>query len=341
MKNHWKIGFAGFLLLLGGAAPLFAQPDLTQKAGKTIAETGSEQYRFVRFRRDSDDGERRYQITVGIPRCLPGDAGFPVIYMLDGNAVLAALNEKMLSAEVLSTPETDFPVIVAVGYETDLRFDVAARAFDYTPPLPDGSESLTEKARGRKSGGADLFAEFLRTKIQPEVESLVKIDTNRQTLWGHSYGGLFVLNTMFKHSEMFQNYFAADPSLWWENGVLLEMEKSFTEKKKLSLAVAVGYAMEKPARAGKSPPPNTPPNTAGTEYLPAMRRSVPPDAAKEMTQRLAPLLNISAFRLFEGLSHGEMFTASIEPALRFCVHPEAFQTESVGTETSKELSVVR
>lgn len=109
-----------------------------------------------------------------------------------------------INDELFSRLEIPFPVIVTIGYQTDLRFDVISRTFDYTPVLPDGSKPLDE--RGRKGGGADLFAKFIEMKIKPKTESFVPINKQHQTIWGHSYGGLFVLNTLFKHPEMFQNY---------------------------------------------------------------------------------------------------------------------------------------
>ncbi|MDR1492712.1 MAG: prolyl oligopeptidase family serine peptidase [Planctomycetaceae bacterium] len=289
-------------------APIFAQPDLSKPLGKTIADTGSEFYRFKTFRIDSEDGERRYKITVGIPKKQAPKSGFPAIYLLDGNSALAAMNETLFS----KIAQTELPVVVAIGYETPLRFDVDARAYDYTPATPDGSESPTEKERGRKGGGADIFADFIEKKIKPYVESLAPIDKKRQTIWGHSYGGLFVLNTLFKHPEMFQNYFAADPSLWRETETILNMEKAFVKKKKkaeLRLVIAVGNNNVK-----RNP----------DRVSPRQDRAIPPNASRDMSRRLADVLTDSAFRIFDGLSHGEVFSASIEPALRFCIQPETF-----------------
>src|SRR5690606_6559257 len=43
----------------------------------------------------------------------------------------------------------------------------------------------------------------------------VPIDESRQTLYGHSYGGLFVLHALRTQPGAFQRYVAASPSLWW------------------------------------------------------------------------------------------------------------------------------
>lgn len=297
------IDYSCFLLVFLSVCPVFAQPDLSKPLGTTIADTGSHFYRFETFEPDSEDGERHYRIVVAIPKSETPENGFPIIYLLDGNSALATLNDELFAR--LGTP---LPVIVAVGYQTDLRFDVVSRAFDYTPALPDGSAPKDE--RGRKGGGADLFATFLETKIKPKTESLIPINKQHQTIWGHSYGGLFVLNTLFKHPEMFQNYVAADPSFWWENGIILKIAEQFTEQppkigvgiKELSLAVFVG-------RGAAPPQQNKKPSTS--------RRNVSPDTAENLVKRLEPMLKVVTFRVFNGLTHGELLPASIEPALKF------------------------
>ena len=42
-------------------------------------------------------------------------------------------------------------------------------------------------------------------------------------LMGHSFGGLFALSTMASRPELFDAWVAADPSLWWDGGVLIRM----------------------------------------------------------------------------------------------------------------------
>ncbi|MDR2704287.1 MAG: prolyl oligopeptidase family serine peptidase [Planctomycetaceae bacterium] len=324
-----KFFIVSLLVFLSLAGENFAQPDLSKPLGPTIADTGSKFYRFEKFEIDSNDGERHYKIAVGIPKTEESEKTYPVLYMLDGNAALAALNDDLFSRL------ESLPVIVAIGYNTELRFDVVSRAFDYTPALPDGSKPDDE--RGRKGGGADIFAELIETKIKPKVESFVRIDKQRQTIWGHSYGGLFVLNTLFKHPEMFQNYVAADPSFWWQNGVILKIETQFPEqiekkrieKNKLRLAVLVGRGAPPQRRnterpTGSSAERNTERSADSSaernmERSANVRRSAPPNAAEDLIKRFEPQLKTATFRAFEGLSHGQMLPASLEPALQFCV----------------------
>ena len=109
------------------------------------------------------------------------------------------------------------PVLVMIGYDNDLRIDAAGRAYDYTLPLPAGL-----KQPPRSGGGADAFLQLIETRIKPAIAAKLAVDPQRQTLWGHSYGGLFVLHTLFTHPTAFQRYIAVEPSLWWGNGMILQ-----------------------------------------------------------------------------------------------------------------------
>ncbi|HBK46203.1 MAG TPA: IroE protein, partial [Xanthomonadaceae bacterium] len=215
----------GVWLLL--APPLQAQPDLSRRIGTTVADTGTPAYRFDDVRVASADGERRYRVRLAIPRAAPPASGWPVVYLLDGNAALMELDAAML--EALAAGGTP-PVLALLAYDNDLRIDPGGRAFDYTPPTrSDGAAETDPIAPERRSGGADAFLALIETAIKPQVEQRAKIDRGRQTLWGHSYGGLFVLHALFSTPQAFARYVAVDPSLWWGDGFAIREADGFVE----------------------------------------------------------------------------------------------------------------
>ncbi len=212
--------------LLAAALPwqAVARPDLKRKLGPTIAERGSAYYRFEQLYFDSADGQRRYRIWLGIPRRAAPGRGYPVAWLLDGNAAMGELDEPLL--ENLSRHES--PLIVALGYDTELRFDVEARAHDY---LPERNAARTEDVPPflrHKGGGADDFLALIETTIMPAVASRASLDSQRQTLWGHSFGGLFVLHTLFTRPELFTDYVAVSPSLGWTRDAMLTAANNLT-----------------------------------------------------------------------------------------------------------------
>lgn len=263
-----------------------AAPDLTQKVGLTIADTGSTQYRFEKISFTSNDQERHYQINIAIPKAPAPANGYPVLYMLDGNAALAALNDQRLNR----LQDADSPVIVTLGYDTDLYFDVVARAYDYTPALIEKNLD-----NGRKYGGAELFWQLIEQQIKPQVAQKVKLDLDRQALWGHSFAGLFVLHTLFNHPESFQTYIAVDPSLWWQQGLILNAEQPYQQRSQRPQAQVL-IQQSSSRRKGDTLPEN---------------------AMRHLAQRLShlPELEVQYHEYFKH-THGSLLAASIPAALR-------------------------
>jgi predicted alpha/beta superfamily hydrolase len=93
-----------------------------------------------------------------------------------------------------------------------------------------------------ETGGAENFLKFLKNEPIPHIEKNYPV-TNYRTLIGHSFGGLFTINTLIHHQELFANYLAIDPSLDWDNQKLVKeatvllKEKSYKNK---SLFISLG-----------------------------------------------------------------------------------------------------
>ena len=189
----------------------FAKPDM-QPLGPNIADKGSTFYHFSVNQFDSADGARHYRVWTAVPNKTAPPSGYPVLYMLDGNAVMDRLSDELFKQLAEQSP----PVIVAVGYQTNLPFDLNGRSYDYTPAVRKNNETYA----GRKSGGSEDFRQLLETRIAVIAEQGLHINPQRRALWGHSYGGLFVLDSWLS-SSYFQSYYSASPSLGRDNFSLL------------------------------------------------------------------------------------------------------------------------
>jgi predicted alpha/beta superfamily hydrolase len=225
MSNQPKVArlrmlaFAAAFALCAFAAPTFAQPDPNQRIGATVADAPSPHYRFDSFVVSSADGRQRWRIRLGIPRQRAPTQGFAALYLLDGNAALMEFDAELLAQLARGRA----PVLAFVGYDNDLRIDSAARIRDYTP-------SAVEDAAGAgpRGGGAEAFARVLVERIQPQVRRRARIDRPHEALWGHSLGGLFVLDLLYTRGDAFAQWFSASPSLWWDGGRELgEPERRF------------------------------------------------------------------------------------------------------------------
>ena len=173
----------------------------------------------------SDAGEI-YRIFVSFPTTEMPEDGYPVLYVLDGNAMFAGFAEARRIQEYYDVGKA---LIVGVGYPTDLAYD-ARRLDDYTPPLLDPPPANLRRLAKYKSGGQDKFLDFLTGKLRTEIGKRYKINLDRQSLFGHSLGGLLALHALFTRPQAFYSLIAASPSLEWNEQGVLRDERDFTAR---------------------------------------------------------------------------------------------------------------
>lgn len=75
---------------------------------------------------------------------------------------------------------------------------------------------------------ADNFIQILDTVIRPWVRDSVfpNADFSRDALYGHSFGGLFVVYAMMKNPQLFDTFLASSPALFWNNGYIMNQTKA-------------------------------------------------------------------------------------------------------------------
>ncbi|WP_037585765.1 alpha/beta hydrolase [Stenoxybacter acetivorans] len=293
--------FSIYLLLVSAIAQ--PQPKINQQADFSILNNRETAYRFQTLYFDSADGKRHYRVYVGIPKTTPPPSGFPVLYALDGNAVLAELTTPRLKALAAGKK----PILVLIGYNTELRLNSAARAYDYTPPDENGMEYADAIQPNRRNGGAAAFLTLLRMQIQPSVVKLANINLHEQTLWGHSYGGLFVLYTLLNKPMMFQHYVAADPSLWVRKGLML---KQWQNGQYPILADQTTLVLLKSGRA------NAPAVNTAAQALYQAVKAVPENSTEQLANKWAntPHLQVH-YQVYPNQNHGSLFAYAFEAAL--------------------------
>jgi len=54
--------------------------------------------------------------------------------------------------------------------------------------------------------------------------------THHRTFIGHSLGGFFVVYTLLNKPDLFSNYIAISPSLWWDENSILDNSKTFLKE---------------------------------------------------------------------------------------------------------------
>jgi len=198
---------------LRSAAITFGLLVLGSAQAEPVVMDGTEQWLMK-----SAEG-RDYRIMVSLPEGdVPYTGGYPVIYVVDGNAFFPALHAAKRAQERLKGS-----IVVAIGYPSDTPYDFNRRAFDLSPPQP-------AERNDPPQGGQDLFLDFIEKRLMPKVNERFKVDQDQRSLVGWSFGGMFGIYTLFTRPALFQHVVAVSPSLWWRDRFLLEPERVFTQQ---------------------------------------------------------------------------------------------------------------
>jgi predicted alpha/beta superfamily hydrolase len=132
---------------------------------------------------------------------------YPVLYVLDGDGYFMSLVNMVQQLAVING-NTVLPEMIIVG----ILNTPGNRTRDLTP---------THSAMDKASGGGEDFTAFMEKELIPYIDQHYATAPYR-TLIGHSLGGLMVMNTLFNHTRVFNNYVALDPSMFYDNAKLLK-----------------------------------------------------------------------------------------------------------------------
>jgi uncharacterized protein len=270
---------------------------------------------------------RTYRVQVAIPFVPAPKEGYAVLYMLDGDAYFGTYSFAARMRAALG--ELEPAVVVGVGYpeaESDIKVALVRRQYDLTPTQIDPKEAAQAGLVTDPSalGGADAFLQVIEREVKPRVAAMLSVDPSRDTLFGHSLGGLFVLYTLFKHPESFQTYLALSPSIWFNHRVVLADEAKFLASVKSGrisprVFLAVGGAEE-------TVPSLLPPGMTHEQVTKSIADSAMIRNAKDLGDRLAALPSVAGYtarvRVFEGETHVSVAWATVGPFLEFALAPD-------------------
>jgi hypothetical protein len=163
-------------------------------------------------------GEAR-EINVRLPARYAqakADRRYPVLYLLDGGV------------------EQDFPHIAGLAQHGEISgtFDefivvgIATKKRIWELTFPTGDERYTTyyRANGQpvefaSGGGSEKFRRFIAQEVIPFVEGKYRAG-GRRAFMGESLAAFFVVDTLLREPELFQDYIAISPSLWWNREAL-------------------------------------------------------------------------------------------------------------------------
>ncbi len=225
LKNFLKVSFRitnmrlAFLLCWLLSFPAWGQ------TGPTAISIGKEYKLSSKILQE----ERRY--LVSLPASYEQDEfyrqkRYPVVVLLDGDThfqTATGLIKAMSAAETEQIPEM---IVVAVPNTNRNR--------DLTPTITGLSPEVNQPENGTAKGGGAAFLQFLEQELLPQIDKAYRTLPYR-VLVGHSMGGLLAADAFLKQRS-FHAYLLIDPSLWWNNQIIIQQAKTVLEKNKMSKA---------------------------------------------------------------------------------------------------------
>ncbi|MBL0915247.1 MAG: alpha/beta hydrolase [Sphingopyxis sp.] len=166
---------------------------------------------------------RTYRIFVSRPAGEAPEGGYPILYILDGNAMFEGFAEAR-RIQGFGGRDLDKMIVVGIGHPGEQVYD-PRRMEDFTGPIT--SPELKRLYAKYPSGGRDAFRAFLLDELKPAIARRYKVHPQRQALYGHSLGGLFALHLFYSNPGAFDTIVAASPSIWWDDQAILSEEAAW------------------------------------------------------------------------------------------------------------------
>ncbi|MCV2487379.1 alpha/beta hydrolase-fold protein [Flavobacterium sp. SH_e] len=157
---------------------------------------------------------------------------YPVIYLLDGSADEDFIHISGLVQFNSFEWINQVPKSIVVGIAT------VDRRRDFTFP----TTVENDKTRFPTTGHSDQFIAFIEKELQPFIEKKYKTNDSKMII-GQSLGGLLGTEILLKKPTLFNKYVIVSPSLWWNNGSLLDLDSEMLKEnfnQQIDIYIAIG-----------------------------------------------------------------------------------------------------
>ncbi|MFC7555294.1 alpha/beta hydrolase [Pseudoroseomonas wenyumeiae] len=203
-------------------------------------------------------GGQPFRLFLHVPAGEPPPGGWPMITVLDANAVMGMTVDvvRVLAYLPREAGIRSAAVVAGIGYPMDGPYDLVRRSFDLTPP-PGREIPAAEGRPASRTGGADELLDLIEEVVKPLAARAAPIDPSRHALLGHSFGGLCVLHALFTRGAAFRDYVAGSPAIWWEENAILGAAERFIAGTDRPLPLRLMMTVESTSRT--SHPGTTPP----------------------------------------------------------------------------------
>lgn len=158
---------------------------------------------------------------------------YPVIYLLDG-----AADEDFIHVVGL-IQFNNFEWINRVPKSIVVGIANVDRKRDFTFPTTIKEDQKSYPTTGHSAS----FIKFIESELQPFIEKKYRGNLSK-TIIGQSLGGLLATEVLLKKPQLFNQYIIISPSIWWDNGSLLNFPLDHLNKIQLKSQIYIGVGKE-------------------------------------------------------------------------------------------------
>lgn len=274
----------------------------------------------------SDNIKEQQKFWIHVPKNPAGEvttgSKYPVLYLLDGPAHFYSVTGMIKQLSTVNGNDIT-PEMIIVGITNN------DRTRDLTPTHM--AEAFGDSTWAKTSGGGKNFLNFIEKELIPHIEKKYPASSYR-TFVGHSLGGLTVVDALIDRPELFNNYVAIDPSLWWDDQELLKRAEDVMSKTTYSnKALYVGIANT--MKEGSNIKDVVKDTTETTEHIRSILQFV------KTTESLKDNGLLFKWKYYENDSHGSVPLITEYDAIRFLFPWYSFKEVDQFYDPSSNISV--
>lgn len=173
--------------------------------------------------------KRDYQLYVALPDSynVRQQRRYPVVFVADANYGFPVVRN--IAQRLNKHAGMEEVIVVGLSYAKG-DTPVYSRRRDYTPAVPRNLDYRSDMpGRSPAFGEAEAYGRFMAAEVFPMIAARYRADMNRKIFVGHSYGSLLGLQILLSRPRTFEHYILGSPSLWYDQGVMFDREKSYAK----------------------------------------------------------------------------------------------------------------
>ncbi|MGI1679850.1 MAG: hypothetical protein K6L75_14000 [Cellvibrionaceae bacterium] len=195
---------------------------------------------------------RSYKLYIQLPRSFEESPKryYPFVFLNDGNYSFPMATS--ISSQLVGSRKVEDLLIVGISYSQEVSWQIS-RTRDYTPTYAPKENNYHSAEAREYSGGAKSYLEFIEKELFPYLNTYYRADLKRKIYAGHSFGGLFGGFILKAAPSMFDYYIISDPSFWYDNEAIFNVEQNRSEGSKGEIGVLITASNPHPDRKVSSP----------------------------------------------------------------------------------------